>query len=385
MLLVPVSITVPYERLEQYDEEYVVIEPRDIQIADYDMLNFTANESFEDTKYVSENLKYTVNVLCKKDISYITQKFVYKDWEKYLLITYGSDQYFAGYKKGPIVSSDTHTFDVKSKSGYVYNVIIDDNKERVLKEGDYLTLENGYDIQINDIMHNVKKSKIVSRNTGHYEEEENDNDYKLTYSTRDITYTNKTLMSLRYGNNIVDRIEVGIGTYIYTEELDGGERMPMIIVHISNISDDNVTVDAVFQISKRYAQISELGAEITVTIKNIDTHTGMFKLWQGFDTENNTKIGRFSDAYIWPSKSASFTYTTSKDVVDCEYYLYDYPTKAIENEFTNYKDVMRHTKGTKYRNVTLYVDIIKTRTVEGYVSGYEEKRVIVLQKILGWY
>lgn len=57
--LIPVDVAIPYQRLEQYEEEYKIVEPRVVQIADYVITNVTINESFTDVRNIPEELKYT--------------------------------------------------------------------------------------------------------------------------------------------------------------------------------------------------------------------------------------------------------------------------------------------------------------------------------------
>ncbi|VVB92522.1 S-layer protein [uncultured archaeon] len=384
ILLMPVDVVIPYQKSEQYEEEYKIVEPRVVQVADYVITNVTINESFTDVRNIPEELQYTSYLkTCKKDISFLSENFRYKDWGSYYLIPYGDQSYFSGYMKGKLFSNDISTFNTGLKSGHVYNILMNDNTERILNQGDYLSLV-GYSLQVNAI---DKEPKNVSSRScwsgGHYEgtEDELNNGGGCTYSYKLIRSATISLLD----NNIINtRTIEGETDFTYEKKLDGGETIPMIIIHISNVSENNVTIDGVFQISSNYVQLPPLGSEVTVTIENTDTVPGTFGIWEGFSMENDTKIGRFDEGSLLPSESKDFTYTTDKNVTDCEFYTYPTSKKTKEENFTNFQDVIKQKRGVAYRNVTQYVDVIKKRPAVHNVSGYEQKRMYLFQKILGF-
>lgn len=321
---------------------------------------------------------------CKKDISLLSENFRYKGWGGYYLMPYGVQSYFSGYKKGGLFSKDISTFNTELKSGHVYNILMNDNTERILNQGDYLALI-GYSLQVNAI---DKEPKNVSSRScwsgGHYVDDGSEDDENggsgCTYSYKMVR---EATISLLDYNIIKTQTIEGETNFTYEKKLEGGETIPMIIIHISNISENNVTIDGVFQISGNYVQLPSLGSKITVTITNTDTVPGTIGIWEGFAMENDTKTGRFDEGFLLPSESKDFTYTTDKNVTDCEFYTYPTSKKTKEEKFTNYQDVIKQKRGVAYRNVTQYVDVIKKRPAVHNVSGYEQKRVYLFQKILG--
>jgi len=381
--LIPVDVTVPYQRLEQFEEEYKIVEPHVVQVADYVITNVTINESFSDIRNTPEELKYNSYMkTCKKDISFLSENFRYKGWGSYYLIPYGDQSYFSGYKNGGLFSKDISTFDTGLKSGHVYNILMNDNTERILNQGDYLALI-GYSLQVNAIDKEPKNVSISSCwSGGHYDGSEDDGNGGggCTYSYKLVRSATISLLD----NNIIKTQTIeGETDFTYEKKLDGGETVPMIIIHISSISENNVTIDGVFQVSSNYVQLPSLGSEITVTITNTDDVPGTFGIWEGFSMENDTKIGRFDESFLLQSESKDFTYSTDKNVTDCEFYAYPTSKKTKEEKFTNYQDVIKQKRGVAYRNVTQYVDVIKKRPAVHNVSGYEHKRVYLFQKILG--
>lgn len=381
--MIPVDVTIPYQRLEQYEEEYKIAEPRVVQVADYVITNVTINESFTDVRNIPEELNYNSYMkTCKKEISFLYENFRYKDWGSYYLIPYGDQSYFSGYKKGGLFSNDISTFNTELKSGHVYNILMNDNTERILNQGDYLALI-GYSLQVNAI---DKEPKNVSSRScwsgGHYEDDDGNSGSRCTYSYKLVR---SATISISDNNIIKTQTIEGETDFTYEKKLEGGETLPLIIIHIINISENSVTIDGVFQISNNYVQLPSLGSEITVTITNTDTAPGTFGIWEGFAMENDTKIGRFDEGSLLPSESKDFTFTTDKNVTDCEYYTYSTSKKTKEEKFTNYQDVIKQKRRVAYRNITQYVDVIKNRTVERNVSGFEQKRVFLFQKILNMY
>lgn len=58
VLLIPTSVTVPYEKLENYQESYTTQEAYEVQVPYNDIEYYTEKEPFPDIKYTTKNLVY---------------------------------------------------------------------------------------------------------------------------------------------------------------------------------------------------------------------------------------------------------------------------------------------------------------------------------------
>lgn len=126
-------------------------------------------------------------------------------------------------------------------------------------------------------------------------------------------------------------------------------------------------------------------AKVTISVNNLDTAGGTFKLWVGLILSDGNKIGQEVSKYIYPSQSANFIYTADADISKCTYDMVTIPTKTISESFTNYRDVQKSRTVTKYQTETKYRDVVKTRPAQHYVTAYTQKTVMMFQRILGWY
>lgn len=126
-------------------------------------------------------------------------------------------------------------------------------------------------------------------------------------------------------------------------------------------------------------------AKVTVTVNNLDTEGGTFKLWVGLILPDGNKIGQEVSKYIYPSQSADFTYSSSSATSKCTYNMVTIPTKTLSETFTNYRDIQKSRIVTKYRTETQNRDVMKTRPTQRYVTDYKEVSVLMFERILGLY
>lgn len=115
-------------------------------------------------------------------------------------------------------------------------------------------------------------------------------------------------------------------------------------------------------------------AKTTVTVTNLDSEGGNFKLWVGKILPDGSKVGQEVSNYIYPQQSVDFTYTVNTGTTSCTYNILSIPTKTISETFTNYRDVAKQRTVTKYkdvqksREVTKFRDVPKQRTIWNQVE-----------------
>lgn len=375
---VPIPTTEQYNITETVEENYTVVEPRDIRIADWIKEDVAVSEQFEDIRYDERNLQYDISILkCSNKAQIREAKLTFPEWGKIFTISYEGNAYFAGFKKGFFTKKDIQTFNRISNEGHIYKIIKNDRVNITLKQGEYLPLDLGYRIQVNKIDDNIKSSKTTCKGygSGHYVDEEGDTG-SCTTTTETFQGASLSLSDL----NVVQKWDVrNNSTLTYEKTLSGGETLPMIVVHINNVTNTTISVDAIFQLSKDHVSVpGGLGAEITVDIKNTDTQSGTFIVYTGFILNSTLgfEIGRLNQVFLNPSESTTLYYTTNKNKTeDCKYYLRGTSKAYIPQNFTNSRDVNYTKRQTQYRNVTQYVDITKTRLVEKNVTKFRKKTI----------
>ncbi len=357
VMFYPVTISEPYEFTEQFIENYTVVEPREVQVSDWIKQNITVNQSFMDTRYRYEDLIHEASMVsCINHISFKEGDLTYPSWGKINLMPYGNEVYFAGYRKGGIIKKDTNTFNLTSRKGHVYKILRNERINAVLGEGQYLGL-TGYNVQVNKIGR-MKSSSTTSEYSG------------ALLSLSDV--------------NIIKSLDARNGsTLIYEKTLSGGETIPALLLHVKEVNNTNVVIDAVFQISSDYANLGDIGnAEIDIYMKNLDLLAGTFEVYQGFILNSSLgfESGKLEQIFLNPGESRMIVYTTSSDIESCRYYSRSVTKIPIIENFTSYRDVEAYKKQTVFRNVTLYVDVVKNKTSERNVIQYRNKTIFSVQK-----
>lgn len=379
VFLLPITISEPYNTTETYTENYTVTEPREVQVADWVEENVVVSQPFEDTRYNQQDLKYGLSLLrCQHDLQYENINLAIPEWGEIIVLPYGDNKYFAGYKKGSFTRNDIYTVNSDSREGHIYDILRNEKVDITLKQGEYIPLALGYRIQVNSIDDNLKSSNTRCSggySGGHYVPENGEDPYTGSCTTT-TEYYSGALLSLS-DLNVIEKWSVRNGsTLTYQKTLSGGESVPMIAVHINNVTDSTINVDAIFQISDDHINIpSGLGEEIAVRITNTNSQSGTFSVYTGFilNSTLGLEIGRLNRAFLNPSESATLFYTTNKETEDCKYYVQSVSKASIPENFTNFRDVNFTKRNTEYRNVTLYVDVTKERSVERNVTKYRTK------------
>lgn len=373
IIFFPVTISEPYNTIEIYEENYTVIEPREMKVADWIKENVTVNQSFSDIRYSQNDLKHEISLQgCSDSLSYGVIDLAYPEWGKINTISYEDGIYFAGYRKGFFDKrKDINTFNKSSNEGHIYRILKNEKVNMTLKQGEYLPLELGYVFQVNKIDDKLKSSKTTCDSAY----EENNEDSTCTTVTDYFQGASISLSDM----NILEKWDVKSGsTLTYQKTLSGGETVPMIAVHVKEIMNSTVNIDAIFQLSEDHVTVpGGLGAEVAVNMRNIDTQPGTFNVYTGFVLNSSLgfEIGTLNQVFLYPSESITLFYTTDKDIETCRYYSQSISKSSIPENFTNFRDVNFSKRRTEYRNVTLYVDVVKTRLVERNVTKFKNTTV----------
>lgn len=380
IIFFPVTISEPYNTIEIYEENYTVIEPREMKVADWIKENVTVNQSFSDIRYSQNDLKHEISLqVCSDALSYGVMDLAYPGWGKINTISYEDGIYFAGYRKGFFDKrKDINTFNKSSNEGHIYRILKNEKVNMTLKQGEYLPLELGYVFQVNKIDDKLKSTKTTCDSA--YEENNEDS----TTCTTVTDYFQGASISLS-DMNILEKWDVkNNSTLTYQKTLSGGETVPMIAVHVKEIMNSTVNIDAIFQLSEDHVTVpGGLGAEVAVNMRNIDTQPGTFNVYTGFVLNSSLgfEIGTLNQVFLYPSESITLFYTTDKDIETCRYYSQSISKSSIPENFTNFRDVNLSKRRTEYRNVTLYVDVVKTRLVERNVTKFKNTTVYGLFRI----
>lgn len=172
----------------------------------------------------------------------IQVNFNYKNWGSYYTVSYAGEQYFAGYAGGgTLTSTNIFTFDSVSNSGQMHKVSGNDDTSRMLVAGGTMALNGGYVIMLKDV--DITGGKIASLSLL-------DNGYEV-----DTT-----------------KISEG-GTYIYTKKVGDIINLPLIAIHVSNVSIASITgikyinMDGIFLITEGFIKVTTTnGSSSYVTV-----------------------------------------------------------------------------------------------------------------------
>lgn len=377
---VPIRTNELYNTTEIFEENYTVVEPREVRISDWIKEDVATSEPFDDIRYDERNLRYEASLSdCFNAVPFRRVKLSIPEWGKIFTISYEGKAYFVGFDKGFFTKKEIKTFNKTSNEGHIYKIIRDEKVNISLRQGDYLHLDSGYNIQVNKIDDSIKSPKTTCKGygSGHYVPKDEESDIgSCTTTTETFQGASMSLSDF----NIVQKWDVrNNSTLIYQKALSGGETLPMIAVHIANVTNSTVNVDAIFQLSKDHvATPGGLGAEVSVYVRNNDVQPGTFVVYAGFVLNSTLgfEIGRLNQVFLNPSESATIYYTTNKkDIEDCKYYFRGSSKAYIPQNFTNFRDVNYTKRQTQYRNVIQYVDVTKTRLVEKDVTKFRKKTI----------
>jgi hypothetical protein len=384
----PVSVTEPYYVTEQRYENYTVTEPKVVTVADLNKEDLNVSRNFSGTRLRYDDIAHESHITTCGNISYSNRVLAYAGWGKIFLLPYDGETYFAGYKgftpsfyvrnTDYVLGTDTYTYTLSSRTGNVYTILRDELINVSLREGENYGFQ-GYNLQVNNIGKQKTTTTSCEANYGGITYEDN----QICYSNTNEFHGAKVTLSIPGKSQTWDVVN-GTNMFYNAEPLKGGESVPSILIHVKEVTNETVTLGAIFQISREPAQLGEIGAEVSVTITNTDSTPGTFEVYQGFilNSTTNFEIGKLSRVFLQPGESRSLTYTTSKNTESCRSYSRSISKDAIPEKFTEVHNVSAYKVKTQFRNVTLYVNVINTKLVEVNVTKYRNRTIPFIFKTL---
>lgn len=158
------------------------------------------------------------NSASASDVSLVSKNFVHEEWGMYHTFSYNNRNYFAGYPSGPISEKDTVTINITSKVGQLHSVLKDENIMRTFYLYDKISLQDSYDLQIDDIDFNSKQAILIL---------------------------------LKSGSEVERQIIAEGKDYIYLKNVGNVSDLPILAVHIQQIMIGPIIfIQGIFQISE---------------------------------------------------------------------------------------------------------------------------------------
>ncbi|MBU4222631.1 MAG: hypothetical protein KKA10_13655 [Euryarchaeota archaeon] len=166
-------------------------------------------------------------VAAAPSLSLNIQNFNYGEWGSYYTVTYADEPYFAGYVSGKISSRDIFTYNATSNSGQLHKVLINDNIQRTININGTLALNDGYVLKIKDINMGAGTASVW-------------------------------LTMLKNGNEVYDDFTGEGQNLIYAKNIGALKELPLIAIHVLNISkvSKTVTIDGLFEISETFITVT---------------------------------------------------------------------------------------------------------------------------------
>ncbi|RNI13708.1 S-layer protein [Methanohalophilus sp. RSK] len=199
-----------------------------------------------DTGDTSESMTITIDVdgreIEENALLYstvpISKEFEYNGWDNYQIIGFMAERYFAGYKNTStsIVDSDLSLM----SDGILSKVLLDTDDDESIYSGSSLALEEGYNLNIQQV---------------------------------DVNGDSVWISLTQDGDEVDDAILSSGDTYVYEKDLGGVDDVPVIAVHIEDVFSGTETnavfIDGIFQISDDYVEIDEGDEYGEMTISNV--------------------------------------------------------------------------------------------------------------------
>lgn len=242
---------------EDYDGKEFTWSPYNFEGFYYDIDDDIATENLtvrlSGTRIEEGDLRYEAN---PKPLT-----FEYEDWGRYEVVGFMADKYFAGY------SSETKFTDPASaiNEGQLRKVLVDSDDDQTIATGSVLSLEEGYELRINQVDLNGNKVFLALAKDG----KEIDSKVVTPSSSRDDRSAN----------------------YLYRVDMDSEKDVPIIAAHVQSVfrgtEADLATVDGLFQVSDQAESVeeNEVHGEMKVDGVTTDgilmTNDGSITLGQG--------------------------------------------------------------------------------------------------------
>ncbi|WNY23795.1 hypothetical protein MmiHf6_11110 [Methanimicrococcus hongohii] len=188
-----------------------------------------------DNGVYTENITMTIAASDRQinvnNTEYITEyqniRFAYSDWGSYRVIGWLGEPYFAGYTRSSSGNNSTTQFTSSNISTLsderIYPILMNTDDEISLSSGGKHTLENGYNITVSDF--NESSGKF-------------------------------TLTLQKNGNTVLEENVSNNTTFVYEKSLDDIGTIPVIAVHVKNLSSSKAVINGIFQISESSTDVS---------------------------------------------------------------------------------------------------------------------------------
>ncbi|TGC11521.1 S-layer protein domain-containing protein [Methanolobus halotolerans] len=153
----------------------------------------------------------------------IETDFEHDDWGSYEIIGFMAERYFAGYNGNTTFADDPISL---MGNGELSKIVMDTDDELSVFSGSSIILEEGYELNIQEV---------------------------------DLE-GNSVLISLERNGDVIETdVVAGNDDYVYETDLGSEEDVPVIIVHFNNIfrgtETNAVFIEGIFQISEEYIEV----------------------------------------------------------------------------------------------------------------------------------
>ncbi|WP_338097653.1 S-layer protein domain-containing protein [Methanolapillus ohkumae] len=223
-----------------------------------------------DSDLYTESLEMTISTsgrtIESSNARYMTEvepaRFAYSDWGSYDFIAWIGKPYFAGYEKYDSGDKNDTAYFAKSNVSTLsdkrlYEVLINEKSERKISSGDTHNLENDYKLRISDI------------NT-------NNREFRLTLEKGGSAVKNETVSSN--------------STFVFEKSLDNSGSIPIIAVHVRDVTDGKAVIDGIFQISENSKDVSSGKRVDAMEITNVNNTSIIMKNPSRIDLSANRNI-----------------------------------------------------------------------------------------------
>ena len=177
------------------------------------------------------------------DLEYATKPidtdFEYGDWGSYQVIGFMAERYFAGYTDDTEFADDSVSL---ISDGILSEVLRDDDDEVSLFAGSSLELEEGYELEVDEVDLNGDSVMVTLTQNG-------------------------------------DDVDTGIVSsndeYVYEKDIGTDDDVPIIVVHFNNIfqgtESNAVFIEGIFQISEDYIELESGDSYGKMEIKSLNS------------------------------------------------------------------------------------------------------------------
>jgi S-layer protein (TIGR01567 family) len=204
--------------------------------------------------------------------------FAFEDWGFYNVIGFMGEKYFAGYLD-TAGSTDDRLFEASGSKNVIskndlIKLLIDDDTETTVTTGTPLTLQDGYKLSIDSV--DIDGNQVT-----------------LTLSKDGSKLATRKISPSRDSATITDK------TFIYKKNFGNSNDVVVVAVHFKNAfrgADQNLaTIDAVWQLSDEYLDVSEGTKYDKMTVQTVTTDSITMN-----NEDNDITLSRNKDISLMP-------------------------------------------------------------------------------------